>query len=108
MESLLPLEKKLFRNKDDGADNMQLVLKLPWTHSVVLAEPHPLWVTKRLFVQVLSKIVPISRYETDLEVLDLGFHDDAEEVRIETVISMPVIVLWSGFGRLTHMFQRLQ
>ncbi|KAA8546139.1 hypothetical protein F0562_020967 [Nyssa sinensis] len=108
MESLLPLEKKLFRNKDGGADNMQLVLKLPWTHSVVLAEPHPLWVMKRLSVQVLSKIVPISQNETDLEVLDLGLHDDAEEVRIETVISMPVIVLWSGFGRLTHMFQRLQ
>ncbi|RVW66983.1 hypothetical protein CK203_066082 [Vitis vinifera] len=56
-------------------------------------------------VQVQSKIGPSLKTESILEVLDLGLQDEADEVRIEAVISMPVIVLWSG---LDVLFRRLE
>ncbi|KAL6952194.1 non-specific serine,threonine protein kinase [Sarracenia purpurea var. burkii] len=104
-----PLEEnKLFRNIGDGADSMISVLNLPWTHNLVIVEPHPPWKTKCLSVQVLSKMGCILQSGTDLKVLDLGLQDEVEEVRTEAVISMPIIVLWSGLAILTHMFKRLQ
>ncbi|RVX21093.1 putative ribonuclease H protein [Vitis vinifera] len=70
-------------------------------------ESNPPWRTKCLSVQVQSKIGPSLKTESILEVLDLGLHDEAVEVRIEAVISMPVIVLWSGLDVLRHVFRRL-
>ncbi|KAL7226369.1 hypothetical protein ACSBR1_021471 [Camellia fascicularis] len=104
----LPEENRLLRNMGDGADHWLLLLKLPWTRTLVIAEPNPPWKTKCLSVQVLSKMGCILKNESDFEVLDLGLQDEAEEVRTEAVISMPVIVLWSGFAILTHLFKRLQ
>ncbi|XP_059653895.1 serine/threonine-protein kinase ATR [Cornus florida] len=106
MESPLPMENKCFRN-EDGADLMQIVLKLPWTHCIVSSESHPPWKMKCLSIQVLAKIGPTSQSGNGLEILDLGLHDEAEEVRIEAVASMPVMVLWSGCGILPHVFKRL-
>ncbi|CBI37818.3 unnamed protein product, partial [Vitis vinifera] len=94
-------------NNGDGADFVNIVLKLPFTHSFVLSESNPPWRTKCLSVQVQSKIGPSLKTESILEVLDLGLHDEADEVRIEAVISMPVIVLWSGLDVLRHVFRRL-
>ncbi|KAF3434772.1 hypothetical protein FNV43_RR21858 [Rhamnella rubrinervis] len=37
----------------------------------------------------------IIRTETDFEVMDLGLHDEMEEVRHEAVLSMPVVAFWS-------------
>ncbi|CAL5376955.1 unnamed protein product [Camellia sinensis] len=108
VESSLPEENRLLRNMGDGADHWLLLLKLPWTRTLVIAEPNPPWKTKCLSVQVLSKMGCILKSESDFEVLDLGLQDEAEEVRTESVISMPVIVLWSGFAILTHLFKRLQ
>ncbi|KAL7237094.1 hypothetical protein ACSBR1_020211 [Camellia fascicularis] len=108
VESSLPEENRLLRNMGDGADHWLLLLKLPWTRTLVIAEPNPPWKTKCLSVQVLSKMGCILKSESDFEVLDLGLQDEAEEVRTEAVISMPVIVLWSGFAILTHLFKRLQ
>ncbi|XP_057494820.1 serine/threonine-protein kinase ATR isoform X1 [Actinidia eriantha] len=105
-ESTLPGENKLFRSMNDGADRMLLLLNLPWTHTLVAAEPHPPWKTKCLCVQVLSKMG--LQTESNLKVLDVGLQDEAEEVRTEAVISMPIVVLWSGFPILTHLFKRLQ
>ncbi|KAL0334541.1 UNVERIFIED_CONTAM: Serine/threonine-protein kinase ATR [Sesamum radiatum] len=50
----------------------------------------------------------IAQHGLDLDILDLGLHDEEEEVRIQAVISMPVIVLVSGFRSLMHMFNRLE
>ncbi|KAL5856187.1 hypothetical protein ACOSQ4_005989 [Xanthoceras sorbifolium] len=46
--------------------------------------------------------------ESVLQVLDLALLDESEQVRIEAVLSVPVIVLWSGLDLLTHMFKRLE
>ncbi|KAK4562116.1 hypothetical protein RGQ29_004827, partial [Quercus rubra] len=92
------MENKLFKNTDDDADLLHVVLKLPWTHSLMVAEPHHPWKTKCISVQT----------ETDLEIMDFSLHDEVEEVRVEAVLSMPVIVLWSGLGLLTHIFRRLE
>ncbi|XP_034681323.1 serine/threonine-protein kinase ATR isoform X6 [Vitis riparia] len=107
LQSPLSTENTLFRNNGDGADFVNIVLKLPFTHSFVLTESNPPWRTKCLSVQVQSKIGPSLKTESILEVLDLGLHDEADEVRIEAVISMPVIVLWSGLDVLRHVFRRL-
>lgn len=50
----------------------------------------------------------MTHHDLDLEILNLGLRDEEEEVRIEAVLSMPVIVLFSGFGCLPHMFNRLE
>ena len=74
----------------------------------MLTGSNPPWRTKCLSVQGQSKIGPSLKTESILEVLDLGLHDEAVEVRIEAVISMPVIVLWSGLDVLIHVFRRLE
>ena len=102
------MENKLFKNTDDDADLLHVVLKLPWTHSLMVAEPHHPWKTKCISVQVASKLGPSLKTETDLEIMDFSLHDEVEEVRVEAVLSMPVIVLWSGLGVLTHIFRRLE
>lgn len=100
------MESKMFRSEDD-TELMYALLKLPWTHSVVGIEPNLLRKTKCLSVQVASKLAD-SRSESSLEVLDLGLHDEDEEVRSEAVISMPLIVLWSGIRMLSHVLGRLE
>ena len=74
----------------------------------MLTESNPPWRTKCLSVQVQSKIGLSLKTKSILEVLDLGLQDEADEVRIEAVISMPVIVLWSGLDVLRHVFRRLE
>ncbi|KAJ7967115.1 serine/threonine-protein kinase ATR [Quillaja saponaria] len=105
---LLSQNNNLFGNKNDDADLIQVVLKLPWTQPLVLPELHNLRKTKCICLQVASKLGPNLKTETGLEVLDLGLHDEAEEVRIEAVICMPVIVLWSGVCVLPDMFRRIE
>ncbi|KAK4847635.1 hypothetical protein QYF36_004185 [Acer negundo] len=97
-----------FKNKGDNVDLLNVVLKLAWTNPVVVTEPHPPWKTKCIAVQVVSKIGQSLSTEIVLEVLDLALLDESEQVRIEAVLSLPVIVLWSGLGVLTHMFKRLK
>uniref|UniRef100_A0A2N9HIL2 Serine/threonine-protein kinase ATR n=1 Tax=Fagus sylvatica TaxID=28930 RepID=A0A2N9HIL2_FAGSY len=108
LQSIPLMENNLFKNTDDDAYLLHVVLKLPWTHSLVVTEPHHPWKTKCISVQVASKLCPSLKTETDLEILDFGLHDEVEEVRLEAVVSMPVIVLWSGLGVLTHIFRRLE
>ncbi|CDP14533.1 unnamed protein product [Coffea canephora] len=103
----LPSDGKLFKCQTDWTDFIGSMLKLPWIYSLERSEPHPSWKAKCLSVQVLSKI-DLSKIGNNLDILDLSLHDQAEEVRLEAVISMPVIVLWSGYGFLTHMFKRLE
>ncbi|KAF4391833.1 hypothetical protein G4B88_011476 [Cannabis sativa] len=70
-------------------------------------EPNNMRKTKCLSVQIASKLAN-SRSESDLEVLDLGLHDEDEEVRIEAVMSIPVIAMWCGPQILSHTFRRLE
>lgn len=87
---------------------LNTVLKLPWTHSLPVTQVHSLWKTRCLSVQVASKIGTKLKTESLLELLDLALYDEAEEVRAEAIISMPVIVFCSGHGLLAHMVKRLE
>ncbi|KAI4350245.1 hypothetical protein L6164_004717 [Bauhinia variegata] len=100
--------KKLSQNANNMADLISVVLKLPWTHVLQTIDHHCQWKTKCLSLQVSSKLGSSLSYEVVLEVLDLGLHDKAEEVRIEAVISMPVMVLWSGFDVLSYLFRKME
>ncbi len=104
----LLLEDKLLKLKGDDVNLMHMLLKLPWTHSHMVAGPHPPWKAKCTSVKVVPMLGNSLKTESVLEVLDLGLHDDAEDVRLEAVISMPMIVLWSGLGVLAQMFERLE
>ncbi|XP_048234616.1 serine/threonine-protein kinase ATR isoform X1 [Ricinus communis] len=108
MQSTLLMEDKPFKLKGDDVDLVHMLLKLPWTHSHMVGGPHPPWKAKCNSVQVVSKLGPSFKTESVMEVLDLGLHDGAEEVRLETIVSMPVIVLWSGLDVLAQMFKRLE
>lgn len=101
------MESKTFRNQDVDADQVPVLLKLQWTHSVIDSDPDNLRKAKCFSVQVASKLAD-GNGEPDLEVLDFGLRDEAEEVRSEAVISMPVIVLWSGHPILSHIFRKLE
>ncbi|KAK4850803.1 hypothetical protein QYF36_009904 [Acer negundo] len=82
----------------DSVDPLNVVLKLAWTNPIVVSEPHPPWKTKCIAVQVASKLGQSLTTESVLEVLDLALLNESEQVRIEAVLSLPVIVLWSGLG----------
>lgn len=88
--------------------NINVVLKLPWTHSLVVPKPHIPWRAKLISVQVLSKLGPRFFTVNGFEVLDLALHDEVEEVRKEALLSMPLIVIWSGLGTLANMFRRIE
>lgn len=96
----------LLKCEGDSADLLQPVLKLLWNPTPLIIESIPPWKAKCLSVRLLSRVRLIKHVH--LDVLDWGLHDEAEEVRIESIISLPAIVLSSGFGFLTHMFSRLE
>lgn len=102
------MNSKLLKNKDDDSDLVYILLKLPWSHSFAFTEPYHLWKTKCISIQVACKLGHSIRPEIDTEILDLGLHDETEEVRHEAVISMPVVVFWSGLSVLSHIFRRLE
>ncbi|KAI3710823.1 hypothetical protein L2E82_40617 [Cichorium intybus] len=98
----VPVKDELFRDNGNAAKllQMQLVLKIPWNHSLP-------WKTKRFCLQILSMLGPLSQSVSDLALLDLGLQDEAEEVRSEAIIGMPLIGL-CRFGTLTQIFKRLE
>ncbi|XLR61216.1 hypothetical protein S83_011888 [Arachis hypogaea] len=61
----------------------------------LFVDNHCPWKAKCLSLQVLSKLGPNLTSSVVLEVLDMGLHDETEKVRIEAVISMPVMLFWS-------------
>ncbi|XP_054777127.1 serine/threonine-protein kinase ATR [Prosopis cineraria] len=101
-------ENKLLQHDNHDADLLHVVLKLPWTHRLLAVDHHCPWKTKCLSLQVASKLGPSVNNEVVLEVLDLGLSDESEEVRIEAVISMPVMVLWFGHDLLPPVVQRME
>ncbi|PHT64079.1 Serine/threonine-protein kinase ATR [Capsicum annuum] len=103
----LPDESKYIKTKGGNLALMPSLLRLPWTSSQS-TDTYSSSKAKILSLRILSKIGPVLQGENDLEILDLGLRDTAEDVKIEAVISMPVILMWSGFGLLNHMFKRLE
>ncbi|KAI3441185.1 Non-specific serine/threonine protein kinase [Psidium guajava] len=87
---------------------VQRVLKLPWTHAFAVSDPSPQWKTKLYSVQILSKLGHSFAAESVLEILDLCLQDEAEDVVVEAIISMPIIVLSSGLAVMSSLFGRLK
>ncbi|RAL53196.1 hypothetical protein DM860_006868 [Cuscuta australis] len=83
------------------------LLRLPWSNSVSINSLPP-WKAKCHSLQVLSKIGLFLQNGNDLDILDLGLLDEIKEVRGEAIISMPMIVMWCGYGLLMPVFKRLE
>ncbi|XP_051147175.1 serine/threonine-protein kinase ATR isoform X2 [Andrographis paniculata] len=100
----------IFENIGDIGDILRPVLRLPWTCASSITESCDLasWKAKCLSIRILSKIGCITWQGVDLDILDLGLCDEEVEVRIEAIISMPVIVLFAGADFLMPMFNRLE
>ncbi|XP_022748509.1 serine/threonine-protein kinase ATR-like isoform X3 [Durio zibethinus] len=107
IQGSLFFEDNLFKNENNEVD-INVVLKLPWTHTLVVPKSHLPWKAKLISVQVVSKLGPRFSTGRGFEVLDLALHDEIEEVRKEALVSMPVIVVWSGLDTLANMFRRLE
>ncbi|KAJ1436334.1 Zinc finger C2H2-type [Sesbania bispinosa] len=101
-------ENNPLQNENSHVELILLVLKLPWTHMLLAVDNHCPWKAKCLSLQVVSKLGPTLNSEVVLEVLDLGLRDEAEEVRTEAAISMPVMVLWSGLDVSSAVFERME
>ncbi|XP_074312882.1 serine/threonine-protein kinase ATR isoform X2 [Silene latifolia] len=82
------------------------LLQLPWTHSLEVIETHQPWRAKCLSIKLFSKIGHKS--ESELGVLELGLHDEVEDVRIEAIRALPVIVLTSAFRALSPVFKHIK
>ncbi|KAK7343322.1 hypothetical protein VNO77_11979 [Canavalia gladiata] len=113
IHSVLLLQNATFKEHNPLQDenylvDLILVLKLAWTHMLTAIDNHCPWKAKCLSLQVVSKLGPNLNSEVVLEVLDLGLHDEAEEVRTEAAISMPVMVLWSGLDVSSPIFERIE
>ncbi|KAF9600434.1 hypothetical protein IFM89_009349 [Coptis chinensis] len=108
LQSSLPLDRRFLQIKRNDASSVSMMLKIPWTHSLVAIPAVSLCMTKCLSVQSLSKVSVGLTIENILEVLDLALHDEVEEVRVEAVSSMPLIVLFSGLDALTHLLKRVE
>ncbi|XP_056170175.1 serine/threonine-protein kinase ATR isoform X3 [Syzygium oleosum] len=102
------LMKKFLRDEEGNANALIGVLKLPWTHSFAVSDPSPQWKTKVYSVQILSKLGHSFAAESILEILDLCLQDEAEDVVVEAIISMPIIVLSSGLAVMSSLFGRLK
>ncbi|KAK8624063.1 hypothetical protein V6N13_065420, partial [Hibiscus sabdariffa] len=106
IQGSLFFEENLLKSENDEVD-ISVVLKLPWTHTLLVPKLNLPWKAKLISIQVASKLGPTFSSRTGFEVLDLALHDEVEEVRKEALVSMPVIVVWSGLDTLTNMFRRL-
>lgn len=100
--------KKFLRDEEGNANALIGVLKLPWTHAFAVSDPSPQWKTKVYSVQILSKLGHSFAAESILEILDLCLQDEAEDVVVEAIISMPIIVLSSGLAVMSSLFGRLK
>ncbi|MED6198219.1 hypothetical protein PIB30_064049 [Stylosanthes scabra] len=89
-------------------EDLCVVLKLPWTHMLPAIDNHCPWKAKCLSLQVLSKLGPNLSSKVVLEVLDMGLHDEAEKVRTEAAISMPVMVFWSTLHISSPILEKIE
>ena len=101
-------ERNMSTDASDPGHLLSLA-QLVWVEPSLFDPPHHLVKIKCLFIQILSKIRAnhfiMERY---LEILDFALHDESHEVEAEAVISMPVIVFFSGGHVLEYCYRRLK
>ncbi|KAL5978486.1 hypothetical protein ACLOJK_029603 [Asimina triloba] len=121
-QSSLPADIWLFEDEYDGClqssdasscdrlaltDFIQTVLKFPWSHSLLTTQAHSLSKTKCFSVQIFSKVCGRLKFQ-NLQLMDLALCDEAEEVRAEAIISLPVVILFSGTGLIPQVLGRME
>ncbi|XP_024312541.1 serine/threonine-protein kinase ATR [Brachypodium distachyon] len=84
------------------------LVKWVWSDGHVSAEACSDWKLKCLLVQVIATISNRLNAECDLEVLELAMHSETVEVQNEALMSLPIIVLYSGPRMLGVMFRKLE
>ncbi|KZV39346.1 serine/threonine-protein kinase ATR [Dorcoceras hygrometricum] len=97
-----------FESMGDIGTLLLPVLKLSWNYCPSTIDYCSPWKAKCLSIRILSKIGFIAQNGVDLDVLDLGLRDEAEEVRIKAIIYMPLIIRCSDVSFLRHMFNKLE
>ena len=63
---------------------------------------------KCLLIQTIAKVGNKLNAGCDLEVLDLAIRNGTAEVQNESIMSLPIIVLYSGPNMLGAMFRKLE
>lgn len=90
-----------------NADLISL-LKLMWDDDHVVTQTCSDSNVKCLLMQVISKIGNRLNAGSDLEVLDMAIHNGTVEIQNEALMSLPIIVLYSGPRMLGIMFKKLE
>ncbi|KAF8672849.1 hypothetical protein HU200_049186 [Digitaria exilis] len=115
----LPGHAKLFEDESqligDGAHFVHKIyadlismFKLMWGDGHAATQTSSDYKIKCLLVQVIAKIGNRLNAGCDLEVLDLAIHNGTPEIRNEAIVSLPIIVLYSGPMMLGAMFKKLE
>ncbi|CAN4107316.1 unnamed protein product [Withania somnifera] len=100
----LPNDSEYFKTKGVNLALMRSLVTLQWTRSQSTVPTHDR--RQRSFLCVcFLKLGLYCKVEMIFDILDLGLRDTPEDVRIVDVISMPVILMWSGYG-LLNTFSR--
>lgn len=97
-----------FRDNGNAENLVNLALKIFRDHSLMAPEPKLTLKTKRFCLKLISVMGWLPQSGSELGILDLGLQDDAEEVRSEAVIAMPLIVILFRFDTLPQMVKRLE
>lgn len=84
------------------------LLKRVWSDGHVSTQTCLDWNLKCLVVQVIAKIGNRLNIDCDLELLELAIHSESVEVQNEALMSLPIIVLYSGPRMLGVMFKKLE
>ncbi|CAN7059710.1 unnamed protein product [Brassica rapa subsp. trilocularis] len=95
-----------YTSKENDLDAIQVLLKLPWTHSLLFKRPSSLRKAKCLSVGMWTKLGIQSG--SGFDIFSTALSDDSEQVRAVAVISMPLKVLFTGLDALPHIFRRLE
>ncbi|KAD2392970.1 hypothetical protein E3N88_39947 [Mikania micrantha] len=107
-QGLLSVKDENFRDNGTAATEVQLVLKTCWDHSCKAVEPSLHWKTKCFCLKITPLMGCLPQSGSDLSILDLGLQDEAEEVRSEAVVAMPLIALLFRFDTLPQIVKRLE
>jgi len=84
------------------------MLKLMWDVGHAVTETSSNYKIEYLLLQVCAKIGNRLTSGCDLEFLDLAIRNGTAETKNEAIISLPIIVLYSGPRMLGAMFKKLE
>jgi len=84
------------------------MLKLMLDDGHVVTQTSSDYKIKCLLIQTIAKVGNKLNAGCDLEVLDLAIRNGTAEIQNESIMSLPIIVLYSGPNMLGAMFRKLE